>query len=78
MRLPSLHGVIRRRMLINYRADPEVTQAQLPAPFRPKLHQGKAIVGICLIRLEQVRPGFTPVSLGISGDPLSSHSRDLG
>jgi hypothetical protein len=55
-------------MLINFRVDAAVMQKQLPAPFRPKLHQGYAIAGICLIRLEQIRPVGLPAFLGFSSE----------
>jgi hypothetical protein len=68
MRLPVIQGVIRRRILVNFRLDPGVMQAQLPAPFRPKLHCGHAIAGICLIRLEHERPQLVPAILGLSSE----------
>ena len=68
MRLPTIHGVIERRMLVNYRVDPAVLARQLPAPFEPKLHDGKALVGICLIRLAAVRPAFLPAWLGLRSE----------
>lgn len=68
MRLPVIHGLIRRRLLVNFRVDAEVMRRFLPAPFRPKLHGGYAIAGICLIRLEQIRPGFLPSFLGVSSE----------
>jgi len=68
MRLPKVHGVIRRRLLVNYRLDSAVAQRQLPGAFRPKLHDGYAIAGICLIRLEQIRPKRFPSLLGISSE----------
>jgi Uncharacterized conserved protein (COG2071) len=68
MRLPSIHGVIRRRILVNFRVDPDVIQAQLPSRFRPKLQGESAIAGICLIRLEEIRPRFLPRALGISSE----------
>jgi hypothetical protein len=68
MRLPIIHGVIRRRLLVNFRVDAEIVQRQLPAPFRPKLHEGFAIAGICLIRLEQIRPLGLPEFCGISSE----------
>jgi hypothetical protein len=68
MRLPVIRGLIKRRLLLNYRVDPEVIRAYLPTPFRPKLHAGSAIAGVCLIRLEQVRPVGFPVLLGISSE----------
>lgn len=68
LRLPRLKGRIGRRLLVNYRADPEVVARLLPAPFRPKLYQGLAIVGICLIRLEEERPAFAPRWLGVRSE----------
>ena len=68
MRLPTIRGLIRRRLLVNFRVDTEVMQRFLPAPFRPKLHHGYAIAGICLIRLEQVQPAGLPAFLGISSE----------
>jgi hypothetical protein len=65
MRFPRVHGTIRRRLLVNFRIDPAVMQRQLPAPFRPKLHDGYAIAGVCLIRLENIRPRRFPAMLGI-------------
>jgi hypothetical protein len=64
VRLPVIDGVIRRRLLVNFRVQPEVIQRQLPKGFRPKLHDGSAIAGICLIRLEQVRPKGLPAFIG--------------
>jgi hypothetical protein len=40
----------------------------LPAPFRPKLIGGCGIAGICLIRLEAVRPHFVPAWLGLASE----------
>ena len=68
MRIPALHGVIDRRILVNYRVNPDVLQAVLPPPFHPKLVRGVAIAGICLIRLRGIRPTFVPSWLGISSE----------
>lgn len=68
MRLPTIQGVIRRRILANFRIDPQVMQRQIPARFRPKLHDGFAVAGICLIRLEHVRPRLVPDILGLSSE----------
>lgn len=68
MNIPKVHGVIRRRILVNFRVDPEVIQRILPSPFRPKLHRGSAIAGICLIRLEEIRPKRFPKLVGISSE----------
>ncbi len=53
---------------MNYRVDPTVVQTVLPAPFRPKCVEGAAVAGICLIRLEAVRPKRLPGWLGISSE----------
>jgi len=68
MRIPALHGVIDRRILVNYRVNPDVLQAVLPPPFHPKLVRGVGIAGICLIRLRGIRPAFVPSWLGISSE----------
>jgi hypothetical protein len=68
MRVPVIHGLIRRRLLVNFRVDADVMIRFLPTPFRPKFHRGYAIAGICLIRLEQIRPGWLPRFCGISSE----------
>jgi hypothetical protein len=68
MKLPKVHGVIGRRLLVNFRVEPDVIQRQLPAPFRPKLYDGHAVAGICLIRLEDIRPKHFPGMLGLSSE----------
>jgi hypothetical protein len=68
MRLPVISGIIRRRILVNFRVDEQVMKNFLPSPFRPKLHRGHAIAGICLIRLEKIRPAALPAMLGISSE----------
>ena len=68
MRLPTIQGLIRRRILANYHVDPEAVQRLLPARFTPKLHNGFAIAGICLIRLEEIRPKSIPAFAGLSSE----------
>ena len=68
MALPILRGTIARRILVNFRAQPQVVQALLPAGLRPKLHQGHAMAGVCLIRLEKLRPRFVSPPLGLSSE----------
>jgi hypothetical protein len=68
MRLPTIQGLIDRRILVNYRVDPEVASRLLPRPFRPKLADGFAMAGICLIRLKQIRPAFVPLRIGIGSE----------
>jgi hypothetical protein len=68
MRMPIIRGVIDRRVLVNYRIDPQILARQLPAPFRPKIVAGFGLAGICLIRLRQVRPRFLPRWFGFSSE----------
>ncbi len=60
MRPPAMSSVIERRLLVNYRVDPEVAASLLPAPLRPQLVNGWAVAGICLIRLGRLRPSWAP------------------
>lgn len=55
-------------MLVNFRVDPEVMQRQLPDRFRPKLQRDYAVAGICLIRLEHIRPKLLPAVAGLSSE----------
>lgn len=64
MRPPTLEGTIERRLLINYRADPDVVRTHLPTGFAPHTVEGHAIVGICLIEL-RIHPAGLPRALGI-------------
>lgn len=68
MYFPAIQGIIARRLLVNYRVDPDLIAQLLPAPFRPKLVQGAAIAGICLIRLQGIRPRGVPARLGITSE----------
>ncbi len=68
MKIPTLQGIIKRRILVNYSAEPSVIQKVLPKGFRPKLYKQKAIAGICLIRLEHIRPKFLPEIIGINSE----------
>lgn len=68
MKPPAVRGLIRRRVLVNFRVHPEVIQRLLPDSFQPKLVDGSAIAGICLIRLEQIRPRGLPWAMGLSSE----------
>ena len=68
MKLPTIRGTIRRRLLLNFRVDPDVVSRQLRAPFVPKLQRGHAIAGVCLIRLEGIRPLGVPRAVGFSSE----------
>lgn len=68
MRVPVIRGIIDRRILANYRVDPEIIRRILPVPFEPHLAGGFAIAGVCLIRLKHLRPRFVPSQLGMCSE----------
>ncbi len=68
MKIPTIRGIIDRRILINYSIDQDILAGFLPEPFRPKTVGGRGIVGICLIRLRAVRPKGFPDLVGISSE----------
>lgn len=68
MKLPRIHGLIDRRILLNYRVDSQVLENLLPSPFRPLTVRGWGIAGFCLIRLKELRPKGLPGWLGISSE----------
>lgn len=68
IKIPTIKGIIDRRILVNFTVVPEIAEKVIPPPFRPKVYKGKAIVGICLIRLKDVRPKGLPGFMGISSE----------
>jgi hypothetical protein len=68
MKIPTIHGYIDRRILINFRAEPKAVEKIVPFPFRPKIYQGRAIVGICLIRLKHIKPKGLPDFIGVNSE----------
>src|SRR4051812_8527980 len=68
MKIPKITGIIDRRILVNFTIDADIARKMVPPPFSPKLFNGKAIAGICLIRLKQVRPKGMPAFLGVGSE----------
>ena len=68
MWLDMIHGIIERRVLLNYRIDPDVLQRTLPPPFRPKLYRDYGVGGVCMIRFSGLRPRFAPEWMGFSSE----------
>jgi len=66
--MPTMHGIIDRRMLVNFRVKPETARKLLPPYFRPKIMAGWAMAGICLIRLKDIRPRGFPAALGLTSE----------
>lgn len=71
---PALRGVIDRRILVNFRIDPDALEVVLPAGFRPRTVDGDgeeepfAVGGICCIRLREMRPRGLPAYLGVTSE----------
>src|ERR1700733_9747867 len=65
---PTMHGLIDRRILVNFRVQPNVVRKILPPPFRLKLVKGWAMAGICLIRLKDIRPRGLPLPCGLTSE----------
>ena len=59
MNIGTLQGTIDRRLLLNYRVDPDTIQRLLPPIFEPLTVDGYAMAGICLIDL-RLRPTWAP------------------
>ena len=71
-RIPAIRGVIKRRILVNYRVEPAALHEIVPAPFRVRLMDGYAMAGVCLIRLERVRPSALPgPDVGLASDNVA-------
>ncbi len=68
MRPPTIRATIQRRILVNYRVEPDVLASLLPEPFRPVLVDGYGVAGICLIRLGGIRPAGLPPGLGVTSE----------
>lgn len=69
--LTKLEGVIARRVLLNYWLDAEVARRQVPEPFEIVTRNGFAVAGICLIRLENLRPQGLPAAMGIASENMA-------
>ncbi len=69
--LPRLEGTITRRVLLNFRADPEVVRCLVPEPLEVANQNGFAVVGVCLVRLEQLRPKGLPSFMGVSSEGMA-------
>lgn len=69
--LPTLEGVIARRVLLNFRADPQVCRRVVPEKLEIQTQNGFAIVGVCLIRLEHLRPKGFPAWIGLASENMA-------
>jgi len=69
--LPALEGVIRRRILLNFRVDADAVAHLVPEPLEVLTYGNFAIVGVCLIGMEQLRPKGLPSWAGLSSENMA-------
>jgi len=65
MKIRNVDCVIERRLLLNFRVDPDQVERHLPVGLRPMLVGDVAVAGICLIRLGHLRPRGLPSAFGL-------------
>lgn len=66
--IPGVRAVMTRRVLVNFRVRPGVLERLVPLPFQVAQVRGWGLAGICLIRLEALRPEGVPAWLGLSSE----------
>jgi len=70
--VPDFEGVIDRRILVNFRVDPEPLDDVLPEGFRPRTVESDdgevAVGGVCCIRLKNLRPRGLPSAVGFTSE----------
>jgi hypothetical protein len=63
---PALRGRIARRILVDWLVDAQEVVGALPDGLHLRLVDGRAVVGICLIELDALRPRGLPEAMGRS------------
>jgi uncharacterized protein YqjF (DUF2071 family) len=71
MKLPRVDGRIARRILVNFRIEPGVARRLIPRVFDLTMVDGAAMAGVCLIRLERLRPVHLPGVAGLASDNVA-------
>jgi hypothetical protein len=69
--LPTLEGIIARRVLVNFGVDPDVARRLVPSPLEPIVEHGGCVAGIRLIRLERLRPKGLPAAVGLASENMA-------
>ena len=69
--LPTLEGTVARRVLLNFRADPTVVRRLVAEPLEVETVKGYAVVGVCLMRLVQLRVKGMPPGMGFASENMA-------
>ena len=64
----NLSSTVDRRLLVSWRADPEIVAGLLPAGMQPTIVAGSAVVGVCAMRLVHTRPAWLPAPVGCTSE----------
>ncbi len=62
---PTVHGQLRRRLLVNVLVDPDEAADRLPSGVRPHVAEGGTVVGCCLLDIRELRPSPLPRQVGV-------------
>lgn len=66
--MPTIRGVIDRRVLVNYRVEPAALERVLPEQFSPQTVNGHGVAGVCLVRFRDLRPKGLLAWLGVGSE----------
>lgn len=62
--ITHMASMIERRLLVTYSLDPDTARDLLPTGLAPQIIAGRAVAGVCLIRLGAMRPGWLTPEVG--------------
>ena len=68
-------GTVVRRFLISSAVPPEALASHVPPGAELSLFDGKAWVSACFVRMDDMRPSFTPSALGVKYNYLIHRTR---
>jgi hypothetical protein len=67
----AITGLMKRRLLVNWRVPLPIARQVLPRGVRPATVNGFAVAGLCFVRLEKIRPVGLPAWTGLDSENLA-------
>lgn len=64
--IPTVRGLLRRRLLVNVLVDPDEAASRLPMGLRPHVVAGGTVVGCCMLDIEELRPSRLSPLVGVA------------